>query len=166
MAWAVVVAATVTVAVLLDHRAAAAALSRRVPWLSARLASWQRGATGVLWSRAMLVGLLGGVFFYVLNFASAWLLLRAVTPVHAAQLAPLFPLVILLGNLPVAFGGLGLREQVAAFAFARLGAPAAAGPAFSLLWFAVITLVPALAGLALAHTRWRRAAVRLAEERA
>lgn len=163
---ALVLAATVAVAIALDRPAVAAALARRVPALTPRLAHWQLGAAGVLGSRAMWTGLAGGLAFYALNFAAAWLLLQALAPVHAPALARLFPLIILLGNLPVAFGGLGLREQVAASAFARLGASAAIGPVFSLLWFAVITVVPALIGLLLVHTRWRHAGARLVGERA
>lgn len=166
LAAVLVLAATLGVAFALDHPGVARALARRFPRLAPRLAHWQLGAAGVLGSRAMLIGIAGGLLFYAFNFLAAWLLLQALAPVHAPALALLFPLIILLGNLPVAFGGLGLREQVAASTFARLGAPAAIGPVFSLLWFAVITLVPALIGLALVHTRWRRADARLAGERA
>ena len=66
-------------------------------------------------------------------------------------------------SIPLALGGLGLREQVSALAFASLGTPAAVGPVFSLLWFLVVTVIPALIGLGLAQTRWGRAAGTLVE---
>jgi hypothetical protein len=65
-----------------------------------------------------------------------------------------FPIIPLLGNLPIAFSGLGLREHISATLFDGIGAGAATGPAFSLLLFTVSTLLPGLLGLALAATPW------------
>ena len=138
-------------------------LARRFPRHAGRLRGWSDGATGVLRSRAFARGLLAGLFFYALNFAGAYVLLGRLAPGYPPQLALMFPVIILLGNLPVAFGGLGLREQVSALAFARLGASAAVGPVFSLLWFLVVTVIPAIIGLALAHSRWGQAAGTLLE---
>jgi uncharacterized membrane protein YbhN (UPF0104 family) len=131
-------------------------LALRLPRASAALRGWSGGATGMLRSRAFARGLAAGLFFYALNFAGAALLLDRLAPGYPPRLALMFPVIILLGNLPVAFGGLGLREQVSAVAFARLGASAAVGPVFSLLWFLVVTVIPALIGLILAQTRWGR----------
>lgn len=149
-----VVAATLAAAAALNSPQVLARLSRRAPRFTARLRLWEAGATGMLTSAAFWRGVLAGTFFYALNFLAAMLLLRQIEPASSATFALILPLIILLGNLPIAFGGLGLREQVAALAFAHLGASASVGPVFSLVWFGVITVVPALVGLALAHTRW------------
>ena len=160
-AYLAVVAVTAAGVAALDSPRALEALARRVPAAAGRLGAWGGGATGVLRSAAFARGLAAGLLFYVLNFAGALLLLQELVPAHLPQLALLFPVIILLGNLPIAFGGLGLREQVAALAFARLGAAASVGPVFSLLWFLVVTVIPALIGFVIAPTRWGRASARL-----
>ncbi len=157
-AYLAVVALTALAMLAMDSPRLIEALAVRIPRASAALRGWSGGATGMLWSRAFARGLVAGLFFYALNFVGAGLLLSRLAPGYPPQLVLMFPVIILLGNLPVAFGGLGLREQVSAVAFARLGASAAVGPVFSLLWFLVVTVIPALIGLILAHTRWGRAA--------
>lgn len=159
----VVVALTVLAMVALDSPRLLERAVARIPRLAGWLRGWSKAATGMLWSRAFAQGLATGLLFYALNFAGAALLLGQLAPGYPPRLALMFPVIILLGNLPVAFGGLGLREQVSALAFARLGASATVGPVFSLLWFVVVTLIPALIGLVLAHTRWGRVAGTLLE---
>jgi len=153
-AYLLIVLATVALVLAVDSARVLAWLARRLPGAAARIERWGSGATGVLRSAAFARGLLGGLFFYALNFLGAFLLLRELSPQSPATLALIFPVIILLGNLPIAFGGLGLREQVAATAFTRFGAAAAVGPVFSLLWFAVITLVPGLIGLLFSSARF------------
>ena len=158
-----VVALTALAMLAMDSPRLLEALARRLPRAAGRLRGWSGGATGVLRSRAFARGLAAGLFFYALNFAGAYVLLGRLAPGYPPLLALMFPVIILLGNLPVAFGGLGLREQVSALAFARLGASAAVGPVFSLLWFLAVTVIPALIGLTLAQTRWGRAGGTLLE---
>ncbi|HEY6867393.1 MAG TPA: lysylphosphatidylglycerol synthase transmembrane domain-containing protein [Candidatus Eisenbacteria bacterium] len=160
-AYLAIVGLTAGAMIAMDSPRLLAWLERRIPRAAGRLEAWRAGATGMLRSRAFARGLVAGLFFYALNFAGASLLLDALAPGHPGALVLMFPVIILLGNLPIAFGGLGLREQVSAMAFARLGAPAAVGPVFSLLWFLVISVVPALLGLATVHTRWGGRAVTL-----
>lgn len=150
------VAATFALVLALDRPAFATRLGRLVPPLAPPLARWTEQSTGMLGSRAFRVGLLSGLFFYAFIYAGAWLLVRDLAPQASPLLVLGFPIIPLLGNLPIAFGGLGLREQVSASIFGGFGAGAAIGPAFSLLWFAVATLVPGLVGLALAPTPWAR----------
>lgn len=151
-----VVAATVALIAALDRPQFAAALGRLVPPLAPRLAKWTEHSAGMLGSSAFRNGLANGVFFYAFIYAGAWLLVRDLAPQTSPLLLLGFPIIPLLGNLPIAFGGLGLREQVSASLFGSFGAGAAVGPAFSLLWFAAATLVPGLLGLALAATPWAR----------
>jgi len=110
-------------------------------------------------SRAFAAGLGGSLFYYAFNFAAAFLLLRDLAPAAPTRLVLSFPIIPLLGNLPIAFSGLGLREQVSAALFHDIGADAAVGSAFSLLLFTVAVFVPGLVGLALATTPWARPGV-------
>lgn len=160
MLWAylLVVAATAVLVLALDNRRAMEWLERRVPRGARVVAAWRAGATGVLGTPAFRRGLWAGLGYYALTFAGAWVLVRELVPAGPPALVLTFPIVPLLGNLPIAFGGLGLREQVTASLFKGLGASVSAGPVFSLVWFAVATLVPGLLGLALVHGPWARAA--------
>jgi hypothetical protein len=155
-AYGVVVAATLVVAIVLDSRRAMEWIERRAPARWRFVAQWRSGATDMLTTPAFHRALLAGLAYYVLTFAGAWFLLRELEPGAPAILALSFPIIPLLGNLPIAFGGLGLREQVSASLFRSVGAVAAAGPVFSLVWFGVATLVPGLVGLALSYGPWAR----------
>ena len=151
-----IVAATLGLVAALDRPGSAAHLGRLVPPLAGPLARWSAHSGGMLGSRAFRLGLVSGLFFYAFIYAGAWLLVRDLAPQASPLLLLGFPIIPLLGNLPIAFGGLGLREQVSATLFGSFGVGAATGPAFSLLWFAVATLIPGLIGLALAATPWAR----------
>ena len=144
------VAATVAGIVVLDHPASFAALRRMLPRLAQPLERYAQASAGTLLSPAFRAGILGGLFFYLFSYVAAWLLLRDLAPHASPRLLLALPIIPLLGNLPIAFGGLGLREQVSASVFGQVGAGAAIGPVFSLLWFMTTTLAPGLAGLALA----------------
>lgn len=162
--WIYLAMVVVTVAgvVLLDRPGALAAVGRAIPPLATRLESLAEASGGTLRSDAFLAGLGGSLFFYLTSYGSAWLLLRDLAPHAPVAILLGFPIIPLLGNLPIAFGGLGLREQVSATVFARLGAGAGVGPVFSLLWFATATLIPGLIGLLLAPSRW--APIRVADD--
>lgn len=152
------VAATIAGVIVLDRPALVRSLARVVPALARPLQGWAERATGTLGSAAFVRAIVAGLFFYAFNYAAAAVLLRAIAPEAPPALLLSFPVIPLLGNLPIAFGGLGLREQVSTLMFAQLGAGATKGPAFSLLWFAVVTLVPGLIGLLLAAGAPRPAA--------
>ncbi|HEY7139606.1 MAG TPA: lysylphosphatidylglycerol synthase transmembrane domain-containing protein [Methylomirabilota bacterium] len=157
--YAAVVAATLGLLVVLESGRIQALARRFFPFAAGPLERWREASAGTLASRVFAAGLGGGVFYYAFNFAAAFLLLRDLVPGAPARLLLSFPIIPLLGNLPIAFSGLGLREQVSAALFHSIGADAAAGPAFSLLLFTVATLVPGLLGLALATTPWARSGV-------
>ncbi len=157
--YASVLIATLGLLVVLESGTAQAMAERLFPFAAGPLARWRAASAGTLASRAFAAGLGGGLFYYALNFAAAFLLLRDLAPAAPARLVLSFPIIPLLGNLPIAFSGLGLREHVSAALFRDIGADAAAGPAFSLLLFSVATLVPGLLGLALAATPWARPGV-------
>jgi len=57
-----------------------------------------------------------------------------------------FPIIILMGNIPVTISGLGLRESVGSLLFTYLGEPPANGFVFAFLIFIVITVIPGIVG--------------------
>ncbi len=157
--YATVLIATIGLLVVLESGTVQAVAERLFSFAAGPLARWREASAGTLASRAFAAGLGGGLFYYALNFAAAFLLLRDLAPAAPARLVLSFPLIPLLGNLPIAFSGLGLREHVSAALFHGIGADTAAGPAFSLLLFTVTTLVPGILGLVLASTPWARPGV-------
>jgi uncharacterized membrane protein YbhN (UPF0104 family) len=145
------------VACLASPRTMSAA-ARLVPALARPAAGWNE-TSGQLLRRGVGLASFGwGAFFYVFMVAAAWLLLRDLSPLASPLLLSGLPVIPLLGNLPVAFGGLGLREQVSAAVFSRFGAGAATGAVFSLSLFVVVTLIPGLLGFAASLVRGPRAA--------
>lgn len=151
-----VVAMTILVVLLLDHPRSLLAVGRVLPFARAPLERWSEASSGTLRSPAFLSGLAGGVFFYLFSYAAAWLLVQDLAPGATPLLYLSLPIIPLLGNLPIAFGGLGLRENVSATVFGQLGLGVGVGPVFSLLWFATATLAPGLVGLLLSPTPWAK----------
>lgn len=133
----------------LSHPGALRTAARMLPFASGPLGRWSESSVGIAGSSAFGASLLYGLFFYAFGYAGAWVLLRDLAPGTSPLLLLGLPVIPLLGNLPIAFGGLGLREQVSAALFGQFGAGAATGAAFSLLWFLTATLLPGLVGLAL-----------------
>ena len=153
------VAVTVTGIVVLRNPAAVRALIRVVPPLARPLRRWSEHTPGLLLRGVSGAGILWGLFFYAFMYAIAGLLLRDLAPHASADLVVGQPVIALLGNLPIALGGLGLREQVSATLFEQYGAGAATGAVYSLLVFLVLTLLPALIGMLVsAASGGRRAA--------
>lgn len=151
-----VVAFTVLVVILLDRPRALERIGRALPVIGAPLARWSEASSGTLQSSAFRSGIAGGLFFYAFSYLAAWLLVRDLAPGASPLLYLSLPIIPLLGNLPIAFGGLGLREHVSAAVFGQLGMGVGVGPVFSLLWFATATLAPGLVGLLLSPTPWAR----------
>jgi uncharacterized membrane protein YbhN (UPF0104 family) len=157
-AYLALVAFTLVGVVVLGNPAASRLAGRLLPFLSGPASCWSDSSQSLLRGGASLASFAWGGFFYVFMYTSAWLLLRDLAPHTSPRLLLGLPVIPLLGNLPVALGGLGLREQVSAAVFRQFGADATTGAVFSLLLFSVSTLVPGLLGLVLAATPWARAA--------
>ncbi len=147
--FAALVAVTIAGVLLLSHPPVLAAIARAFPFLARPVARWTESSDGLAASPAFASSLGYGLVFYAFGYAGAWVLLRDLAPGTSPLLLLGLPVIPLLGNLPIAFGGLGLREQVSAALFGQFGAGAATGAAFSLLWFLTATLLPGLVGLAL-----------------
>jgi uncharacterized membrane protein YbhN (UPF0104 family) len=154
------VAFTLAGITLLGSPAASRFAGRVLPFLAGAAERWNESSRGLLRGGAGLASFAWGGFFYVFVYAAAWLLLRDVAPGVPPRILLGFPVIPLLGNLPVALGGLGLREQVSAAVFQQFGAGAANGVVFSLLLFGVSTLVPGLIGLIVASSPWGRSGAR------
>lgn len=147
--FAALVLVTIAGVFALSHPGVLRAVAKALPPAAGPLGRWEESSAGIASSAAFGSSLLYGLFFYVFGYAGAWLLLRDLAPGTSPMLLLGLPVIPLLGNLPIAFGGLGLREQVSAALFGQFGAGAATGAAFSLLWFLTATLLPGLVGLAL-----------------
>ena len=165
-AYLVILATSIAAVIVLDRPALLERLTRPWPRLHHVTRGWRAQSARMLTSREFRSALLGGAFFYLFSYGAAFLLLREIAPGAPALLYLALPVIPFLGNLPVAFGGLGLREHVSATVFLQLGVAASAGPAFSLLWFTTATLIPGLVGLSLSATTWAnwRPAVAVAEQ--
>ena len=159
------VLATIVGVALLANPALYRAATRLLPNLTAPIRRWSENSQDLARGGASPASFGWGVFFYLFTAPAAWLLMRELAPGTPPLLLLGLPLLPLLGNIPIAIGGLGLREQVSAAVFQGLGAGAAEGVVFSLLWFTVVTLLPGLAGLALSALSAARRAGR-ARERA
>ena len=147
LAWALLVAFTAGALWVLSSAWALRTATALLPAFTAPLRQWSARSHGMLKSGVSGPSALWGLFFYALTYPAAWLLLRDIAPDASPLLLLGLPLLPLLGNLPIALGGLGLREHVSAAVFHQFGAGAASGAAFSLTWFAVVTLLPGLFGL-------------------
>jgi len=151
-----VVVATLAALAMLANPTVYAAAARLLPDLTAPLERSAGHSRNLFAGGVSASSFLWGAFFYAFSFPAAWLLLRDLAPGASPRLLLGLPLLPLLGNLPIALGGLGLREQVSATLFERHGVGAANGAVFSLLWFLVVTLVPAVLGFVLSLVRRAR----------
>lgn len=158
LAYLALVAVTIAGVTCLASPRTMAFAARLVPPLSRPAARWNETSGQLLRGGIGLASFGWGAFFYVFMLATAWLLLKDLSPLASPLLLSGLPVIPLLGNLPVALGGLGLREQVSAALFARFGAGAATGAVFGLSLFVVITLLPSLLGFAASLLRGPRPA--------
>jgi uncharacterized membrane protein YbhN (UPF0104 family) len=150
------VAFTAAGVAVLGSPAAARLAGRVLPFLAGVADRWGSNSRSLLRGGAGLASFAYGGFFYVFVYGAAWLLLGDLAPGASPRLLLGFPVIPLLGNLPVALGGLGLREQVSATVFRQFGAGTTTGAVFSLLIFGVSTLGPGLLGVLLSSTPWAR----------
>ena len=156
LAWGLLVAFTAAVLWVLSSAFALRTATALLPAFTAPLREWRTRSHDMLRCGVSGASALWGLFFYALTYPAAWFLLRDIAPDASPLVLLGLPMLPLLGNLPIALGGLGLREQVSAAVFHQFGAGAANGAAFSLAWFAVVTLLPGLLGLLWTLTVSRR----------
>jgi uncharacterized membrane protein YbhN (UPF0104 family) len=80
------------------------------------------------------------------ELASFSFLLRAFCPTGFATAVATFPFIVLAGDLPLSFGGIGVREGAAALLLSPYAIPSGAAVDASLLWFVFAMLLPAAVG--------------------
>jgi hypothetical protein len=80
------------------------------------------------------------------ELASFFFLLRAFFPAGFTAAVATYPYIVLAGDLPLSFGGMGIREGVAALLLSPYAVPSGAAVDAALLWFAFAILLPAVLG--------------------
>jgi len=80
------------------------------------------------------------------ELASFFFLLRAFSPTEFATALATYPYIVLAGDLPVSFSGVGVREGAAAMLLSPYAVPSGAAVDASLVWFVFAMLVPAVLG--------------------
>jgi hypothetical protein len=83
-----------------------------------------------------------------LELSSFFFLLRAFSPTGFATAVATYPYIALAGDLPLSFGGVGVREGVAALLLLPYAVPSGAAVDAALLWFVFGILFPAVLGIA------------------
>lgn len=84
--------------------------------------------------------------YYIFAFILAVVILKALNASIDLRVAFIYPIIILLGNIPITVSGFGLREYITVLCFEKLGQNPAVGFSFSILIFIFTTLIPGLAG--------------------
>ena len=80
------------------------------------------------------------------ELASFFFLLRAFSPAGFTTALATYPYIVLAGDLPVSFSGVGVREGAAALLLSPYAVPSGAAVDASLLWFLFAVLLPAALG--------------------
>jgi uncharacterized membrane protein YbhN (UPF0104 family) len=132
-----------------------ASLSEWKVWRGAARVHLREGAKALTRVRsAPFAGL--GLLTTSLDVLIFYFLLQAFHQTDFGVVVATFPWMILAGGLPIAAGGIGLREGAAAFLLARQAVPAAAGMDAALLLFVFSAILPAICGaLWMAARRWQ-----------
>jgi hypothetical protein len=80
------------------------------------------------------------------ELASFFFLLRAFSPTAFTTVLATYPYIVLAGDLPVSFSGVGVREGAAALLLSPYAVPYGAAVDASLVWFVFAILLPAAVG--------------------
>ena len=80
------------------------------------------------------------------ELASFFFLLRAFSPTGFTTALATYPYIVLAGDLPVSFSGVGVREGAAALLLSPYAVPSGAAVDASLVWFVFAMLLPAALG--------------------
>ncbi len=80
------------------------------------------------------------------ELASFFFLLRAFSPTEFTTALATYPYIVLAGDLPVSFSGVGVREGAAALLLSPYAVSSGAAVGASLVWFVLAMLLPAVLG--------------------
>ncbi len=94
------------------------------------------------------------------ELASFFFLLRAFFPAGFSTAVSTYPYIVLAGDMPVSFSGMGVREGAAALLLSPYAVPAGAAIDTTLLWFVFAILLPAALGTAWLITEWAKSRIR------
>jgi len=83
-----------------------------------------------------------------IELSSFFFLLRAFSPTEFASAVATYPYIVLAGDLPISFSGVGVREGAAALLLSSYSVPSGAAVGAALLWFVFGILFPAVLGIA------------------
>lgn len=86
------------------------------------------------------------ILYYTNCFIIAYWLLKAIDAALPAYLIFSFPLIILIGNLPISFSGIGVREGITGIIFGIAKFDPAYGVTYGMLLFLMATVLPGLIG--------------------
>lgn len=100
-------------------------------------------------TRLLLKLIILSMCYYVVALILAVISLRALSPSINLYVAFIYPLIVLIGNLPLTISGLGLREYVTIICFEILGEDPEIGFSFSIILFLFTTLIPGFVGYVL-----------------
>ena len=90
--------------------------------------------------------LLLSLCYYMFALILAIVILKALSASIDLRIAFIYPIIVLMGNIPITISGFGLREYVTVLCFEQLSQNPAIGFSFSILLFIFTTLIPGLAG--------------------
>jgi uncharacterized membrane protein YbhN (UPF0104 family) len=82
------------------------------------------------------------------ELASFFFLLRAFFPTGFTTAVATYPYIVLAGDLPLSFSGVGVREGAAALLLSPYAVPSGAAVDAAMLWFVLAILLPAVLGIA------------------
>ncbi len=80
------------------------------------------------------------------ELSSFYFLLKAFSPTEFNTAIATYPYIVLAGDLPITFGGIGVREGVAASLLSPYAVPSGAAMGATLVWFVFAVLMPAALG--------------------
>lgn len=84
--------------------------------------------------------------YYIFALILAVIILKSLSASIDLRIAFIYPIIVLMGNIPITISGFGLREYVTVLCFEELDQNPAIGFSFSILLFIFTTLIPGLAG--------------------
>jgi glycosyltransferase 2 family protein len=82
------------------------------------------------------------------ELTSFYFLLKAFSPTEFSTALATYPYIVLAGDLPISFGGIGVRESVAASLLSPYAVTSGAAVGATLVWFVFAVLIPAALGAA------------------
>jgi hypothetical protein len=140
---------------------------------ASKLLRWSRHLRGHFMDAAAGMPLVPTPRFAILALSAMWaelasffFLLHAFSPTKFTTALATYPYIVLAGDLPVSFSGVGVREGAAALLLSPYAVPSCAAVDASLVWFLLAMLLPAALGAFWLVAERTKARVRNSDEAA